>query len=199
LLADAGIDDVLISVGYLGEMIESEAGEHHPDSMAVRIVSDGPDLLGTAGALRRALDLGLLDDKFMVVYGDSYLRIDYLAIWKHFDSDRYGALMTVLRNTESLDASNVVFRDEAISLYRKGVSDPLSLGMEYVDYGMSIFRRSAIDDLVPAGVPYDLATVFEDLSQTSLLQGYEVASRFFEIGSEHGLRDLESMLTGQTP
>ncbi len=39
-----------------------------------RFVDEGDDLRGTAGALRLALDQGVLGDAFGVLYGDSYLR-----------------------------------------------------------------------------------------------------------------------------
>ena len=38
---------------------------------------DGPQLIGTLGAIRQAAPL--LGERFLVLYGDTYLRIDYRA------------------------------------------------------------------------------------------------------------------------
>jgi len=196
LLDRFGVDDVVISTGYLGEQIEAEVDAHHPTGMSVRCVGDGPVLLGTAGALRRMASLDLLDPRFLVVYGDSYLLIDYADVWERFDADRYSALMTVLDNVEELDASNVVFDGERVVLYRKGVADPGGKGMRFIDYGLSVLERDDLIRLVPSEGPYDLAAVFESLSIRSRLQGYEATQRFFEIGSERGLVELEQLLSG---
>jgi len=66
---------------------------------------DGPSLLGTGGAIIRALPL--LGDAFYVLYGDSYLPVDYRAAGERFlRSGRLG-LMTVFENRGLYDASNV--------------------------------------------------------------------------------------------
>ena len=194
VLEQAGIDDVVIATGYLGEMIEDEVRSYH-GSMSVRCVPDGPELLGTAGAILRLLEMEALEDQFMVTYGDSFLLVDYGAVWDDFDLGRFRALMTVWRNDDELDASNVVLDGDRVSLYRKGVADPAAMGMLFVDFGLSILTAEVIADLVPAGREYDLAFVFERLSIQSTLQGYLVADRFFEIGSERGLADLEMHLS----
>src|SRR5262245_26801177 len=69
-LAREGVSDVVYCVGHLGEMIEEYVGDGSRWGLAVRYVDDGPELRGTAGALRRAVSAGLLDPAFLVVYGD---------------------------------------------------------------------------------------------------------------------------------
>jgi NDP-sugar pyrophosphorylase family protein len=194
LLANGGVSDVLILTGYLGEMIERETTDHPTSGLTVRCLTDGPQLLGTAGALRRAAASSLLDDVFLVLYGDSYLEIDYQAVWNTFDPSRFQALMTVLQNDDALDRSNATFDNGVVTMYRKGVEDPASLGLRFVDYGLSVVTRTALDELVELGESADLATVFEQLSEAGTLQGYRAPNRFYEIGSERGLIDLEAHL-----
>ena len=66
----------VICAGHLGERIEERIGV---EQFGVRIgySYDGPQLAGTLGAIRRALPL--LPDRFLVLYGDTYLRLDYRA------------------------------------------------------------------------------------------------------------------------
>jgi MurNAc alpha-1-phosphate uridylyltransferase len=196
LLAGQGVTSVVIATGYLGEQIEAEVARHSPTGMDVVCVPDGPTLLGTAGALRRLDSLSELDDSFMVVYGDSYLPIDHRGVAAAYEPHRYSALMTVLRNEGEFDQSNAAFADGCVSLYRKGVEHPEAAGLHWIDFGLSVLTRSTVLELVPPAQPHDLATVFERLSTSGRLQGFETLDRFYEVGSEHGLTDLEALLGG---
>jgi NDP-sugar pyrophosphorylase family protein len=152
---------------------------------------DGPERRGTGGAIRLAADRGLLDDEFAVLYGDSYLPIDVHAPRNRFREAALPALMVVHRNDGRWDTSNVVYSEGLVERYEKNVDDP---SMHHIDYGLSWFRRSAVEDLVPGDRPTDLADTFTALAATGLLAGYEVGERFFEIGSPTGLADLERHL-----
>ena len=69
------VRDVVLCIGYLGEMIEAVVGDGSRFGLRVSYSIDGPILLGTGGALRRAAPL--LGEAFFVLYGDSYLPVDY--------------------------------------------------------------------------------------------------------------------------
>ena len=194
LLSDGGIDDVVISIGYLGEMIANEVVEHCPHGMAVRCSTDGDTLLGTAGAVRLAVENGVTDEQFMVLYGDSYLVVDYSEVWASFDSTQHHGLMTVWRNDDALEASNAGVRDGRVVVYRKAADGANHPSMNYIDYGLGILCADAVLALVPAGVRHDLATVYETIAMRGRLQAYEVCQPFHEIGSESGIAELERYL-----
>src|ERR1700680_2157820 len=82
LLSRSGIDRVVLCAAYRGEQIREYAGDGRAFGLRVEYSFDGPQQLGTAGAIRRALPL--LGDKFFVLYGDSYLPCDYAAIERTF-------------------------------------------------------------------------------------------------------------------
>jgi NDP-sugar pyrophosphorylase family protein len=135
---------------------------------------------------------GALDESFFVLYGDSFLPVDFAPIWSAFQSGRAPAgrapaLMTVLRNEGRWDSSNVVYSNGLVTLYDKRAANPEML---YIDYGLSAFRRAVIEQSTDA----DLSTLFHRLSVAGDLAGYEVTDRFYEIGSPQGLRDLELLL-----
>jgi NDP-sugar pyrophosphorylase family protein len=154
----------------------------------VEYAFDGPQLLGTGGALRRALPL--LGDAFAVIYGDSYLPCDYRAALGAFtDSGKLG-LMTVHRNEGQWDPSNVEFTGGRILAYDKAKRTP---AMRHIDYGLGAFQRAAFDE-VPAGQPYDLAAVYQDLLRRGELAAWESPERFYEIGSVEGIADLGEFL-----
>ena len=189
LLARAGYRRVVLCVGYRAEQIREFAGDGRAFGLEVAYSLDGPRLLGTAGAIRRALPL--LGDAFAVVYGDSYLTCDYAAAERVFlDSGKLG-LMTVYRNEGQWDASNVEFTGGRILAYDKANRAP---AMRYIDYGLGMFRR-AVFDAVPDDRPSDLATLYQDLLRRGELAAWESPDRFYEIGSPEGIRDLAEFLT----
>ncbi len=192
-LAAEGIDRVVYSIGYLGHLVRRHVGTGHRSGLEVEYVDEGDHPLGTAGALRLAIDQGRLDDTFSVLYGDSYLTIQLLAVEAEFARRGAPVLMTVYRDEEHLERPNVVFEDGMVTRYEKGLADPPP-EMRYVDYGLSVWHRRVVEEMVPPGEAADLATLFNVLSRTGRLAGFEATERFYEIGSPDGLADLETHL-----
>lgn len=191
--------DVVYSIGHKGDQIRQYVGDGSPWGVPVSYVEEQEDgLLGTGGAVRLAVELGVVGERFFVLYGDSYLQVDFKAVDMQFRQASNAALMTVLRNKDQLDRSNVVFRDGHILKYSKGSTDRPS-DMQYIDYGLSEIKRDVVEACVPPGEPYDLGTLFARLSSERRLGGFEVHERFYEVGSPRGLRDLEDFVTGESP
>jgi NDP-sugar pyrophosphorylase family protein len=197
-LAAHGVDDVVLSIGHLGEQIEQHVGDGARFGLGVRYVNEGPSLRGTAGALRLAADRGVLADEFLLTYGDSYLPIDFAAVADAFRRSGRPALMTVFHNEGRWDTSNVVFEPASgrIVLYDKSRTRRPASEYRYIDYGLSALRRVVLDQ-VPPETKYDLADVFRPLSERDELAGYLVTERFYEIGSPEGLADLEALLSSR--
>lgn len=192
LLKKNGLTKIVLCVGYLGEMIVDQYGDGAKWGVEIRYSFDGQKLLGTGGALIRALPK--LGDAFYVLYGDSYLPADYQAVGRTFlDSGKLG-LMTVFENRGDFDTSNVWFEDDHIRLYSKQTKHPQ---MKHIDYGLGLFRPAAFDGL-PRDRVVDLATVQTDLVTRNQLVGYEMKERFYEIGSPSGLEDLNRLLAADS-
>jgi hypothetical protein len=99
-------------------------------------------------------------------------------------------LMTVYRNENRHDKSNVEFHDGAIYSYDKVVRTD---AMRHIDYGLAVFRDSAFS-AVPADAVVDLAVVYQDLLRSGQLAAFEVQNRFYEIGSLEGLREFREIV-----
>jgi len=190
LLRGQGIHNIVLSIGYKGELIRSFAGDGSRWGVRISYSDEGTNLLGTAGALRLALDEGLLSDRFFVLYGDSYLPIPFAPVW---NAACPSALMTVFHNAGRWEKSNVIYRDGIVELYDKNSSHREA--MHHVDYGLSVFRRDVIREMTTPGVKSDLSTVLHRLSIENRLAGFEVKERFYEIGSPEGLHDLSTYLS----
>jgi NDP-sugar pyrophosphorylase family protein len=185
------ISDVVLCVGYLGEMIREQFGDGSEYGLRLRYSFDGPRLLGTAGAIRQALPM--LPEAFFVLYGDSYLPVSFAAVQNDFEAARSVALMTVFRNEGKWDASNVWFEGGQIRAYDKKHPTP---EMHHIDYGLSIWSRDAFTE-IPPDEPRDLADLFAHHVARQEVKGFEVEQRFYEIGSHQGLQELDLFL--QTP
>jgi NDP-sugar pyrophosphorylase family protein len=187
LLRSRGIQRAVLCLGYLGEMIERDFG-HEAFGVKLDYSFDGPKLLGTGGAIKRALPM--LGNEFFVLYGDSYLPIEYRPIAEFFRRSGKLGCMTVYHNEGRYDTSNVIFADGEIKVYDKKTKLP---EMHYIDYGLSLFKAATFDGY-SADQPFDLAEVMGKLVREKQLAGYEVNERFYEMGSPVGLKDLEQLL-----
>ena len=191
-LREQGINSVVVCIGFLGEMIQEVVGDGSRWDIHVSYSPDGPALLGTGGALRQALPL--LGEHFFILYGDSYLPIDFSDVEKTYAASGKKGLMTILRNQNQWDKSNVEFDAGQIIEYNKTVIRPQ---MHYIDYGLGLLQ-SAVLQAYPARQSFDLSKVYNNLSLAGELAGYEVFERFYEIGSHQGIADTQAYLLEKT-
>jgi len=190
LLQTSGIKKAVLCLGNHGEMLRDYAGDGRQFGLSVEYSFDGPKLLGTAGAVRKALPL--LGDEFFVMYGDSYLLCDYRHVGRQFHTSGKQALMTVFRNEDRWDGSNVEMSDlGSVRVYDKKNRTPQ---MQHIDYGLGVFRATAFDR-VPMDRPFDLADLFQQLLREGELAACEVKERFYEVGSFDGIEDLTAFLS----
>jgi D-sedoheptulose 7-phosphate isomerase len=180
------VHEVVLCIGHLGEMIEAVVGDGSRFGLHVSYSADGPVLLGTGGALRRATSL--LGEACFVLYGDSYPPVDFAAIEAAFWASHQAVLMTVLYNQDRWDRSNVLFVDGRLIEYNKAGPRP---DFAHIDYGLSIVKLDVLKTY-PTNEAFDLSAIYHALSLQGRLHGYEVFKRFYEIGSLGGLQEAEA-------
>ena len=181
-LSDQGIKDIVICVGHLGNQIKNYIGNGSKYNLNVSYSDDSDRLLGTGGSIKKACQI--LGEHFFILYGDSFLPVNFSLVEKAYFQEKKPALMTVLKNKERWDKSNAYFKDKCVKYNKKKPQK----NMDYIDYGLTIVRNSIFSDF-PSNEVFDLADVFENLSNKSLLAGFEIYDRFYEIGSINGLND----------
>jgi N-acetyl-alpha-D-muramate 1-phosphate uridylyltransferase len=190
LLEQQGVTQVILCAGHLGEQIQAAVGDGSSFNMTVRYSFDGDRLLGTGGALKRALPM--LGTAFFVLYGDSYLRCSFPAVQAAYEASGAPGLMTVFRNEDRWEKSNVLFRDDRVVEYDK--HSPRT-DMRHVDYGLSILSTLALQG-TPADATFDLADLYHELAARGELAALAIDRRFYEIGSLGGIAATERYLMG---
>lgn len=187
-LRTQGLKRVVLCLGYLGEQVEAFVGDGSRWGLQVGYSYDGDVLLGTGGALRRALPQ--LGESFWILYGDSYLPVDYMAVAETWHRSGLPGLMTVYRNEGLYDTSNVVFQNGELVLYDKKLRLP---EMTHIDYGLGLLKSEILAEWPEMHV-FDLAEVYTAMVKQKQMAGHEVHQRFYEIGSHAGLAELSELL-----
>jgi NDP-sugar pyrophosphorylase family protein len=191
LLAKQGLRDIVILTAYLGEQIERYFGDGRRFGLSIRY-SRERELLGTGGALRDALPL--LENLFIVLYGDSYLPIDYAEVGRFLaGSEALGVLVlyedsrgeTGVRGNVALNGNGLVSRYD-----KSAVDDP---GLPYIEAGVLALRRAAIALLPPAGKASLEQEVFPKLIGQRVLLGLPTGQRFYDIGTAERLKAIEGL------
>ena len=191
LLKKNGLTDIVFCIGHKGDIIQNHFGDGSNINITISYSLEDT-LLGTGGALRKATNI--LKDSFLVLYGDSYLDIDYRKIINYLKQIDCPALLAVYKNEGKFDTSNVIFIDGELVLYDK---QNVTKEMQYIDSGLSILSKRIVKQYIPRNTFYDLADCYNVLSRNNQLAGYEVTERFYEIGSTSGLQDFKNFIKRQ--
>lgn len=181
LLKQQGFQHIVLCIGHLGALIEEYLGNGNQFDLNIQYSYEQDNLLGTAGALIKALPL--LGEDFFVLYGDSYLPCNYHHVQQAFIKGRRLALMTVFANNNQGIPSNVEFEKGQILDYNK--ETPTS-NMKYIDYGLGVFNRVAFSNF-PLETAIDLVEVYQTQLKRNQLAGLEIFEPFYEIGSLRGI------------
>lgn len=187
-LSKQGFNEVLICAGYLSRQIKKFAGIGKKFNLKIKYSIEKKKLLGTAGAIRKALPL--LNDNFFIIYGDTYLPIKFKNLQKIYIKKKAKALITIYKNKNKLDKSNVCFKKKNI-YYEKNSNKK---NMNYIEYGVSILNKSIFNYKNLKKIS-DLSEVFNYLSKKKILKYAIVRKRFYEIGSVSGLLQTKKFFT----
>lgn len=187
------ITNILLCVGYLGEKIQSYFGDGQPWGVRIKYYFE-ENPLGTGGALRNARHL--LDDCFFLIYGDSYLPIDYLSIEKKFLEIDKTVLMVLYDNQEDTSVPNNVSlnREGVVTHYEK---DPHNRILQYVDAGVLALKKDILD-MLPSDREVSLEKdIFPNLIARQECAGFVTQQRFYDIGTPERLKAFEDYVNKQ--
>ena len=183
-LKKQGISNVVLCIGFLADQIQGYVGDGKKYGLTISYSLDGKELLGTGGAIKNAINY--LDDNFFVMYGDSFLPVNFREIYQNYINENKNVMMTILKNNNQWDRSNVIFENNEITLYDKNILSPIFF---YIDYGLSLFSKGTFINMTNR--KFDLADIFNSLSIDGNLGSFEIFERFYEIGSLAGISEFK--------
>jgi NDP-sugar pyrophosphorylase family protein len=185
-LKQNGIKDVVLCVGNLFEQIVDYVKDGSKFGLNVKYSYDGESLLGTGGSIKKALDL--LDDSFFILYGDSYVDVNYSQIEKLYNISNKQGLMAIYKNNNHHEKSNIIYKDNKIIKYDKKIQNSK---MHYIDYGLGILNKNVFKEREDV---FDLADIYSELAEKNQLIGCEIEQRYYEIGSVDGIKETEKYI-----
>ena len=188
LLKKNGLKDIVLSIGFKGNQIRKYFATGKKFGVKIKYNPDGKKLLGTGGAIKKAGKL--LNDAFLVIYGDSYLPFDFQKAINYFNRFQKLGLMTVFKNANRYEPSNVEVQGNLVKSYSKKRKTKKML---YIDYGVSIFKKEVLKNF-PADTAFDLSLIHKDLIKKKQLLAFPVKQRFYQIGSFDGLEEFRQYL-----
>lgn len=186
-----GIARVLLLVGYLGERIRDYFGDGRELGMELDY-SFERELLGTGGALKLAEEK--IADDFFVIYGDSFLPLDYAAFESAFRRTGTEGMIAVYRDPSGATRvrGNVALSPEGLVVrYDKTAA---AADLDWVEAGVLAFRRAVLGRIPEGRVMSIERDIYPGLIRERALAGYRSAHRFFDIGTEERIRDMEAWL-----
>jgi NDP-sugar pyrophosphorylase family protein len=196
MLAGSGFPRALLLVAYLGEKIEQYFGDGSTRGWNLSYCYE-PSPLGTGGALKNAE--GKLEDEFVVLNGDTFLPIDYAALWRAFRESGSSAFVVAYEKSGSAAANLLANKvpnnlaaapDGRVTAYRK--RDPQ--GLTHIDAGVLILRKEVLEK-IPMGRACSLEEeIFPRLIEERRMKAWITSEPFYDMGSPEGLRALEARL-----
>jgi NDP-sugar pyrophosphorylase family protein len=188
-LARAGVGSILFCTGYLAEQFPRYFGDGSRWGVKVSYsVEDAP--LGTAGALKRAA--ALLEQRFLILNGDTYLEVDYGRMVDSLARDGWvGLVAAVEQKIVDVRANLSIGGGGAVSCYDKlGASE----GLTHVDAGVSAFSREVLGYIPSRGVCSLEQEVFPVLIREEKLGAFPVSHRFWDMGTPDSLEEMSEIL-----
>ena len=181
---------LLLLLGYRGEVVSDYFGDGHRFGVSIEY-SREPSPLGTGGAIRYALEK--LEDEFLLLYGDSYLPIDYKQVFGAFlTPSPCSGLMVVYDNrlADTGVTSNVAVDGNGwVARYAK---NQLDADLQYVEAGVLCFRKQVFEAL-PAGRVVSLEQeLYPELIANQQIRAFSTSQRFFDIGTPQRLEEFVS-------
>jgi len=192
LLEKNHIEEIILCLGYGHEHVLHFLTENSEWPFKISISSDGPVLRGTGGALLNAVQTLDVRNAFIVLYGDSYLPVDFQQIWRQSENGRL-PLMTVHRQLNHA-TNNVLIKDGYIIKYSKNVSDWTSDAPTHIDYGLTVLQKKCFTMEKNIIIPFDLSVILSKIIKQKQLRALEITESYFEIGSFSGIEQFQKML-----
>lgn len=174
-------EKIIISTGYKSHVIEKYI-ENKFKKKSISIIKDTKFISGTGGAIKNCLKH--VNKDFFVIYGDSYLSINYNIIYKKFVKNKKNLLITAFKNNNKYDKSNLFIKNNKIIEYNKN-----SKIAQHIDYGVLCINKKVFKSVKKN--KFDLKEIIIKQIKNKNISFFEAKKRFYEIGNKDSLREFK--------
>jgi NDP-sugar pyrophosphorylase family protein len=182
-----GFENVIISTDDRNKEIFNYVRNGNKWGLNIAYSFDGDKVLGTAGAVKKATSI-IKDDSFFVIYGDSYLPIDYQKMQRNFEENKKPCMMSIYKNESSIHNNNIVFDGTRIVKYERNCSEA-----QYIDYGLGIYNKDVFD-LVPENEFYDMNNIAKEMIDKKSMDHYISFVELYGVGNYYAINKLTQLL-----
>lgn len=192
LLEQNCIEEVILCLGYSHEYILRFLAEYSVWPFKINVSLEGPVLRGTGGAILNAIKSLDVREGFFVMYGDSYLPVDFQQIWRQSENGRI-PLMTVHRQLNH-STNNVLIKDGYVSRYSKNPKHWMQEAPTHIDYGLIVLQKQHFTMAKNLNFSFDVSLILSKIIKKKKLKALEIAELYYEIGSFSGIEQFQKML-----
>lgn len=187
LMKKNGFQDFVVCLAYLGDQIENYFGDGQ--KLGIKIVySKGDVVFGTGGNIKIAENL--LEDNFLLLYGDSFLDIDYQNLVSYFKKKGKSGVSVAFNNIPKITLNNMKVdeNNQVINYNKKEEGD-----CNFVEAGVHAFKKDILN-FIPAGANFSLEEdLFPVLIKREEMFAYPTDKRFYDIGTLERLKEFEKI------
>jgi histidinol-phosphate phosphatase family protein len=184
-LAAAGATDIVLLVGHGAAPLREHVGGGEAFGVRVTYVDEGEELVGTGGAIARALSQ--LPNTFWVTYGDTLLEVPLRRVEAELRTRDVLGVMTTFENRDRWAPSNVDVEGDLVTAHEKGAPPGT---YRWIDYGMLLLRRAAFAGFADESV-FDLTELLQSLVARRKLAAFPVSQQFHDVGTEEAWRETD--------
>jgi NDP-sugar pyrophosphorylase family protein len=183
------ISNFIICIGYQAEMIQDHFLAHPIPGANIQFSVES-EPLGTGGALRNAEKL--IRDDFLLINGDTYSVLNYSDLVRYFHGYYNPVVMTAYDNHDHIAENNIqVNPNYLVTAYSR--TSPV--GMNRVDSGILAVKKKDFFEAMPDKRSYSFEEeVYPILIKQQKIRAYPTSTRFYDIGTPDGLREIGKLL-----
>ncbi len=185
-----GVEEFIYILGYKNTLVEKEIKKikKRNSKLKINILYEGQNRLGTGGSIKKLINF--LPEYFLLTYGDNYLNINIQKLIKRFVAGDYSKnILSIFKNQSWLEPSNIIFdeNNSRIIKYSKNSNED----MEYIDYGMSLWKNDFIKFIAVEEQIFDFSVFIDAAIKKNMLDSFIVQERFYEIGTPKTYEDFK--------
>ena len=189
-LKNAGVDEVVICLGYLSDLITAFFGDGKQSGLSIRYSYESTPL-GTAGPLAKVKDLA---EDFLVVNADEFTTLNFLDLYTFHQAA--GPAMTVAVQSKPIKHNFGVMKIRGGKVF--GYKEKPSFN-HWVSMGIYVLNRRVVE-LIPADTKFDMPDLVNSLlDRKEKVISYMSEDLWIDIGTLEDLRKAQEMASSLGP